>query len=194
MTPPPYIKPSQEGIIEFYKRLHQDTKANIILYNNPARCGVDMDVATIKVLFTLPRAIGLKDSNTNLERITELSCYNDRKSLLCGEDIMLLDYVVRGGNGAVSIVGNIVPELMTEFFSVHTLERMKNLHDKIHEYVMILNQGGNPAAIKGLMSLVQECQNELRFPLTPLSVHIIEHMKGMLHDIEGHSCQQACHR
>lgn len=193
VTPPPYIKPTQEGIFEFYSRLHQDTQADIIIYNNPGRVCVDIDVATVKALFTLPRIIGIKDSNTNLERITELASFKQTKSLLCGEDSMFMDYMARGGNGSISVTGNIIPELMYEFFNAHSVKIMEDYYHEIHPYIQLLEFGGNPSMIKGLMSALDLCHNELRFPLLPIKEDVLIKVKGMLHDIQDHSGQQACH-
>ena len=182
VTPPPYIKPSQEAIVQFYTKLYADTQTNIIVYNNPARCGVDISLETMKTLLSLPR-MHLKDSNPDLERVSQLAYYRDHKSLLCGEDTILWDYCLRGGNGAISVVGNIIPELLTAFFETPT--PTKEVYHQIQRYVSLLNLGGNPSAIKGLMSLKQLCQNEVRFPLLPLSGEPLNQMKGMLHDIQN---------
>ncbi|USO02149.1 MAG: dihydrodipicolinate synthase family protein [Alphaproteobacteria bacterium] len=185
VTPPPYIKPSQEGIIAFYERLLQDTQANIILYNIPGRCCVNMEVETIKILFKHPRIIGLKDSNVDLSRIEALASYNKSKGLFCGEDSALLDYVKKGGNGCISVVGNLAPKLMKDFFETHDFE-------KLNAYIELLNQGGNPSMVKGLMSLRHECHNELRFPLMPIKDSVLAQLKGPLDDLQGDCNKQAC--
>ena len=80
-------------------------------------------------------------------------------------------------------MGNIIPELLTAFFETPT--PTKEVYHQIQRYVSLLNLGGNPSAIKGLMSLKQLCQNEVRFPLLPLSGEPLNQMKGMLHDIQN---------
>jgi len=185
VTPPPYIKPSQEGIIAFYTKLSQDINANIILYNIPSRCCVNMEIDTIKTLFENPKIIGLKDSNVDLSRIETLASYNTTKSLFCGEDSSLLDYTNKGGNASISVVGNLAPKLMKEFFITKDFQ-------KLNAYITLLNQGGNPSMVKGLMSCLDECENELRFPLIPIKNSILEQVKGQLHDLQGHCHKQAC--
>ncbi len=68
---PYYNRPTQEGLYQHYRAIHDATRLPIILYNVPARTVTDISVETIGRLSKLPRIIGLKDASANLARVTQ---------------------------------------------------------------------------------------------------------------------------
>ncbi|HEY0370256.1 MAG TPA: dihydrodipicolinate synthase family protein, partial [Chthoniobacterales bacterium] len=44
---PYYNKPSQEGLFRHFEAIARETRLPIMLYNIPARCGVDINAATV---------------------------------------------------------------------------------------------------------------------------------------------------
>ena len=76
---PYYNKPTQEGLYQHYKAIHDATDIPIIIYNIPGRSIVDMSVATMARLAELPRISGVKDATNDLSRPaqTRLACGPD---------------------------------------------------------------------------------------------------------------------
>src|ERR1700689_707037 len=65
---PYYNKPTQEGLYQHYKALTDAVDLPIIIYNIPARCVIDMSVATMARLAKLPNIVGVKDATLDLAR------------------------------------------------------------------------------------------------------------------------------
>jgi 4-hydroxy-tetrahydrodipicolinate synthase len=65
---PYYNKPTQEGLYQHYKAIHDAVDLPVIIYNIPGRCVVDMTVETMARLAELPRIVGVKDATNDLVR------------------------------------------------------------------------------------------------------------------------------
>src|SRR5690606_27198947 len=57
---PYYNKPTQEGLYQHYKAVHDASDLPIIIYNIPGRSVVDMTIDTMARLAKLPRIAGVK--------------------------------------------------------------------------------------------------------------------------------------
>jgi len=113
---PYYNKPSQEGLYQHYKAIHDASDIPIIIYNIPGRSVINMSVATMARLFELPRIIGVKDATGDLER-----CSAQRAAMgpdflqFSGDDATALAFMASGGHGAISVSSNVAPRLCAEF-------------------------------------------------------------------------------
>jgi 4-hydroxy-tetrahydrodipicolinate synthase len=184
ILPPYYVKPTQRGIFEHFKFIHDQTTIPIILYNNPGRTAVDLSIDLVIELSNLPRVIGLKDSTTDLSRTTlfKKRIKKDFK-LLCGDDPLVAGYLAHGGDGIISISANVVPSLYREL--LHTFfdnewDNFQELNKKLMPLALAFVQEINPIPIKYALSLMGKCQNELRLPLTPAQHSTQEIIKTLL--------------
>src|SRR6516162_2157030 len=61
---PYFVIPSQQEIINHYRRIAESTALPVVLYNNPATCGgVKIDVDSVAKLAELPNILAIKDSS-----------------------------------------------------------------------------------------------------------------------------------
>src|SRR5919199_3741488 len=65
---PYYNKPTQEGLYQHFKAIHDAADLPIIIYNIPPRSVIDMSVATMARLAKLPNIVGVKDATNDLAR------------------------------------------------------------------------------------------------------------------------------
>ena len=109
---PYYNKPTQEGLYQHFKAMHDAANLPIIIYNIPGRSVVDMSVATMARLAELPRIIGVKDATGDLARVPQqrMACGKDFVQL-SGEDATALGFNAHGGVGCISVTANVAPEL-----------------------------------------------------------------------------------
>src|SRR4051794_23300202 len=69
---PYFIMPNQQEIHDHYKRIAENTKLPVILYNNPSTCGgLKIDPDTVGKLAEVPNILGVKDSSGDLQNTQE---------------------------------------------------------------------------------------------------------------------------
>ncbi|MHA1558374.1 MAG: 4-hydroxy-tetrahydrodipicolinate synthase [Alphaproteobacteria bacterium] len=184
---PYYVKPSQEGLFNYFTSIHNSVDLPIILYNNPGRCGVNISHDLLKRLCELPRIVALKDSTDDLTRPIFMKQYLPKSfSLLCGEDSLVGAYLAHGGNGWISVSANIIPYLCSELIECWKKEdhrRFEDIQKAITPLHNALSKGGNPASIKYALSLVGKIKEELKAPLIPAPKEIRLSIKQALDPI-----------
>ncbi len=168
-----YNKPSQEGLFQHFKQLHDETNIPIIIYNIPPRTIVDIQPDTMARLANLDRVVGVKDATMDLARISlERMRINKAFSYLSGEDMTALAYNVAGGQGCISVTANIAPALCARMQTLCLEGDFKSaleIHDKLMPLNSALFREPNPAGIKYAASLLGLCAEECRLPIVPLS-------------------------
>ena len=183
---PYYNKPTQTGLYEHYRLLHDNSNIPIIIYNIPGRSVIDMNPSTMGQLANLPRIIGVKDATGDIVRVSQQreTCGKDFLQL-SGEDASALGFNAHGGRGCISVTANVAPGLCSEFQQA-TLQgdyqKALQIQDRLlplHSAIFI--EPGLVGAKFGL-SVLGKCTEEVRLPLTPLAEStkqkIIEAMKS----------------
>lgn len=167
---PYYNKPTQEGIFQHFKAIHDATNIPIILYNIPGRCIVDMENETIIRLSKLDRIVGIKDATGDLSRITSLLEAGVGKNFyqLSGDDETAVGFNKLGGCGAISVTANILPEecaKMQQACLDGDFTTAKTIEDELMPIHKIMFCESSPQPVKYAASLMGLCASELRLPL-----------------------------
>src|SRR5437899_8635419 len=107
---PYYNKPTQEGLYQHFKAIHDAVDLPIIIYNIPGRTAVDMSIATMARLAKLPNVVGVKDATNDLARpLRTREAIGPKFCMLSGEDHTALAFLVQGGDGCISVTANVAP-------------------------------------------------------------------------------------
>ncbi len=97
---PYYNKPTQEGLYQHFKAVHDAVDIPIVIYNIPGRSVVDMSNATMARLAKLPNIVGVKDATNDLARPLKMRVeIGGDFCLLSGEDATAVAYLAQGGDG-----------------------------------------------------------------------------------------------
>ncbi|MDR1475819.1 MAG: 4-hydroxy-tetrahydrodipicolinate synthase [Holosporales bacterium] len=170
---PYYIKPTQLGIIEHFKQIHTNSNIPIIVYNNPGRCSIGISLDTVFELSKLDRIVALKDSDTNLSRVTVMrSMVSEDFKLLSGDDLTLPGFLAHGGDGTISVVANLEPlvvKKLVESWKMGDIKTMVECDQKLAPLNRALSSESNPIPVKYALFRRGLIQNELRLPLLPAS-------------------------
>jgi len=165
---PYYNKPTQEGLYQHFKVMHDAADVPIFIYNIPGRCVVDMSPETMGRLAELPRIIGVKDATGDISRVAKqrLSCGRDFIQL-SGEDATAISFNAQGGVGCISVTANVAPALCAEVqnatlagdyaTALELTDRLMPLH------IAIFLEPGLIGA-KYALSLLGKCSDEVRLP------------------------------
>ena len=170
---PYYNKPTQSGMYEHFKALHDCCDIPIIIYNIPGRSAVDMKPDTMGRLARLPRIIGVKDATGDITRVSQQRFHCGEDFLqLSGEDASALGFNAHGGRGCISVTANVAPKLCAEFQQAtlsgdyaKALEYQDRLMP-LHEAIFI--EPGLAGAKYGL-SVLGKCLDDVRLPLLPVT-------------------------
>ncbi|MBE0530197.1 MAG: 4-hydroxy-tetrahydrodipicolinate synthase [Rhodospirillales bacterium] len=170
---PYYNKPTQEGLYQHYKAIHDAVDLPIIIYNIPGRSIVDMSVATMARLAKLPRIAGVKDATNDLARPmrTRIACGKDF-CILSGEDATAIQLMAGGGHGCISVTANIAPRLCADMHRAWRAGDMAKVMD-LQERLMPLHDAlfceTSPGPVKYAASLLGKCTAEARLPLCDIA-------------------------
>lgn len=170
---PYYNKPTQRGLYAHYAAVAQATKLPIIIYNIPPRCVIDMTVQTMARLAKLPNIVGVKDATNDLTRPTRTKLAIDKKFCqLSGEDGTAVAYLAQGGDGCISVTGNVAPRMLADLHEAWQKGDVKTVQH-INETLMPLHEAlfceTSPAPVKYAASLLGLSSDEVRLPLAPAS-------------------------
>ncbi|MCA9177307.1 MAG: 4-hydroxy-tetrahydrodipicolinate synthase [Planctomycetales bacterium] len=168
---PYYNKPSQEGFYQHYKVLAESCDLPICVYNIPGRTGKNIEPETIVRMAELPNITMVKEATGSLDQASQVLGATDL-TLLSGDDSLTLPLMSVGGEGVISVVGNIVPEDMlalTRAFAAGDLAAAQAAHHKLFPLCRdLLSLSSNPIPIKAAMRLLGRDTGELRLPMCAL--------------------------
>jgi 4-hydroxy-tetrahydrodipicolinate synthase len=170
---PYYNKPSQEGLYQHYKTIHDSVGIPIIIYNIPGRSVVDMTVETMARLAKLPRIVGVKDATADLTRPTRTRyAIGPDFCQLSGEDPTIAAFLAQGGHGCISVTANVAPALCAALqvaWRAGDLAEMARIRDLLTPLNAALFVEVNPVPVKYAASLLGFSDASVRLPLIEAS-------------------------
>src|SRR5262249_45585858 len=109
---PYFILPSQQELVDHYRRIAEQTALPIVLYSNPATCGgLKIEPETVARLAESPNIRGIKDSSGDLQYFIEtVRLVPEHFGCLMGRDTLICASLIFGGKGAVPASCNIAPD------------------------------------------------------------------------------------
>jgi 4-hydroxy-tetrahydrodipicolinate synthase len=170
---PYYNKPSQEGLYQHFKAIHDAVDIPMILYNVPGRTVTNMLPTTVAKLAVLPNVIGIKEASGSLNQVSELiQLCPDEFIVLSGDDFTAMPTVLVGGKGVISVVSNLEPAKMAAMIAAAVrgdLRAAKTLHYELFSLMGAMFCYPSPApAKKGLELMGKIASAEVRLPMTQI--------------------------
>ena len=163
---PYYNRPIFQGCLEHYKAL-SDCNLPMIVYYHPGRTGVNLSPSQLAEICSLPSVIALKDCSGNVPFALETMKLSN-KSLLSGDDPLILPYMEGGAHGIISVLANLLPgqwNLLIEAALKKDWQTAKALYEQMEPLCKAMCLETNPQCIKYAMSLMGHCSPVLRLPL-----------------------------
>lgn len=182
---PYYNKPTQAGMMAHYESLAAATKMPIVIYNVPGRTGVNIKPETVAELAKIPNIVGIKEASGSIDQASEIMRQCDL-DVLSGEDSLNFPLMSIGAVGAISVVANVVPSLVSQLTSAALrgdMEEGKRLHKLLFPLSRALFAETNPCPAKAALAMLGKCENNLRLPLVPVSPATEELLKKTLGDL-----------
>ena len=173
LVTPYYNKPGQEGMYRHFCTVADAVSRPVILYNVPARTGVDLTSGTVARLARHGNIGGIKEATGELGRVTQLRqlCGNDFV-LLSGDDLTACEFMLRGGDGVISVTANVAPAQMRALCDAARsgerieAERIDGELGSLHRALFVES---NPIPVKWSVEQLDFPAPGIRLPLTRLA-------------------------
>jgi 4-hydroxy-tetrahydrodipicolinate synthase len=174
---PPYIKPTQSALYNYFKDVADAVKLPLVIYNNPERCGVNVEPETIAKLSRLENYVAVKEASPNpyeVIRITELT--KGKFNVLCCDCAFyaLIPVVMAlGGKGTSNVSGNLCPkefvELSKPWEIYDDVLTTRNHLLKLLPLIRMMYCESNPIPLKAALKMIGVDVGRPRKPLLELS-------------------------
>lgn len=169
---PPYVRPTQPGLIAHYRAVADDGALPIVLYNVPGRTGCDLLPETVAELAPHPRILGIKEARTEVERMVALMAFKGENfSVLTGDDPTACRAMLAGFDGVVSVASNALPASFRRLCDLARSGKRAEAeawNAQLAAACDFLGVESNPIPIKALLARLG-IGHGLRLPLLPLS-------------------------
>ena len=170
---PYYNKATDLGLLKHYEMIANSVQLPIILYNVPGRTGVNLTPPLVQKLAQIKNIVGIKEASGDISQVAEMI-------RLCGEDFlvysgnddMIVPVLSLGGQGVISVLANILPQVTHDLVSSYLegdVKKSRQLQIGVNGLVHALFIEVNPIPIKTAMNVLGMEVGSFRLPLTEMA-------------------------
>lgn len=180
---PYYNVPTQDGMLEHFRTVAENSPVPIVLYNVPGRTVCNMHPSTVERLARIPGIIGIKEASINFSQQMEMLLRVPPSfKVFAGYDCFVFPLMCLGAVGVISVTSNLVPDQMKRL--VHLLlegrhAEARTLHAQLWHLMQSNYMEVNPIPVKAALSIMGLIEERYRLPLSPMR----KEMKARLRDI-----------
>lgn len=167
---PYYMRPSQEGLYRYFRKVAEHSRLPIIVYNIPGRTAVNMSPVTLgRLRKDAPNIVGVKESNTDFAHFSQVfdACGRDFR-VYSGIELLTYPVLAIGGVGYVSATANVLPQQVASLYDHHAAGRIAQALD-LHYWLLPMNEvlfiETNPGPLKWAMGRMGLIEPHYRLPL-----------------------------
>ena len=169
---PPYVRPTQAGLIAHYRAVADQGGLPVVLYNVPGRTGCDLLPETVAQLVSHPGIVGIKEARPEPERMAALlALRSEGFAILSGDDPTASRAMLAGADGLVSVGSNALPNAfrkLCELARGGDADAAASQDARMQAFHAFFGIESNPIPVKALLQRLGYGAG-LRLPLTPLS-------------------------
>ncbi|MCA6098709.1 4-hydroxy-tetrahydrodipicolinate synthase [Bradyrhizobium australafricanum] len=169
---PYYNKPMPQGTAAHFRAVAAATTLPVILHDIPSRTVKGLADETLLELAASPRFVGLRDGSGDVARLARLrSRLPAAFRMLTGDDASSLAWLAAGGDGCISVVTNVAPDLYVavhRHFREGRLYQARELHQRLVPLATLLERE-HPAALKFALALLGFMPPTTRLPIVQLN-------------------------
>ena len=170
---PYYNKPSQSGFTAHVEAIAGAADASIILYNVPSRTSFHIAPETaLHLAEQVPQVVGIKEASGEIDQINDLLVHRpDGFGVYSGDDEMTLPLLALGGDGAVSVVSNALPEHFCALVAAALdgdLKTAREQHEELLPAMRACFLETNPIPIKDICAALGWMEPHVRLPLVAM--------------------------
>ena len=167
---PYYSKPTQEGLYQHFKAVADASSIPVILYNVPGRTSKNMEPETsLRLARDVNNIIAIKEAGNSLDQYKILIENKPTDFLvISGDDDLVLDVVLQGGSGVISVIGQALVKDFSEmihFGLKGNRDAAKTIEKKVMPLIGLIFEENNPAGIKAVLQQLGLSEDLVRLPL-----------------------------
>lgn len=181
---PYYNKTTQRGLLRHYTAILEESALPMLLYHVPARTGMGIAVDTAARLAEHPLVAGLKDAGGDLAYTADvLHATHGALPIYCGNDDLIAPMMACGAVGAISVVANVAPlqtAAITRAALSGCMAQAASAQQALLPLIRALFAQVSPIPAKAALSMLGQCHDVLRLPLTPMEGPERERLRELL--------------
>ena len=190
---PPYVRPTQEGLIAHYRAVADDGDSRWCSTTCPAAPAATCCRIPSRRLAGHERIVGIKEARNDAERMAALLPLRDEGfSVLSGDDPTAARAMLAGADGLVSVASNVLPRAFRRLCDLARAGKRADADAwdaRLHASCDFMGIESNPIPVKAVLSRMGIGRG-LRLPLTMLSPAHAELAARIVADI--HQIEQSC--
>ncbi len=194
VAPPPYNKPTQQGIVLHVRAVMDAGDLPTIVYNVPGRTACNVLPATVETLAEDPRIVGVKEASGDISQVAELArLVGERVAIYSGNDDQVVPLMALGGKGVISVLANVAPRdtsRMARAYLEGDVDGSRRLQLRYLPLIAAIFREANPIPVKAAVAMLGFAVGEPRLPLTPASPAVLEELRREM-DALGISAREA---
>lgn len=183
---PYYNKPNDDGLLRHFEAA-ASVGIPIVVYNIAGRTARNIPTALLEKIAVIPGIIGVKESSGDITQMSEVLEKIARKrpdfKVLAGDDGFILPLMAMGGNGAISVIANLVPARIKALVKTcleGNFEEARNIHFELTPLIRTAFIETNPVPIKQAMTWAGLPGGPCRLPLGKLDPKNEEPVRAVL--------------
>ena len=182
---PYYNKPMQEGIYQHFAAIADAVPKPVMMYNVPGRTVADMQAGTVSRLASHDNIFGIKEATGDVDRLKEIQSLVDDDSFryYSGDDFTALQFLEQGGDGIVTVSGNVVPAAISRLCRLvreGRVDEARALDQTLQPLNDALFVESNPIPVKWALHQMGLIPPYLRLPMTEFSKQHHDQMRAAL--------------
>jgi len=188
LVTPYYNKPTQEGLFLHYKAIAEAVDIPQILYNVPGRTACDMLPETVGRLSHISNIVGVKEATGEMSRVKQIrNLTGPDFAIYSGDDATSREFCLLGGNGTITVTGNVAPRLVHEMIlaamagNKETALAIDTKLSALHKNLFIQS---NPIPVKWAVAEMGLMGKGIRLPLTWLTEDCFEAVRDAMRQAE----------
>lgn len=188
VLPSTYWQLTEDELFTYYRQVAEAVSIPVMAYNNPFTTGVDMSVAFLRRLTTLPNITLVKEASPDETKIARLrQACPDHVGIFVGLNRMAHKGLRDGAAGWCTAAPNVCAAPMLELYRCATAGDQAGADSAFtrqRELLNFLMEHGLPRTVAAGMRLRGVPSGHLRAPLAPLPPALHEALRAILTTME----------
>lgn len=187
---PWFAENSQDGLYAHYKAVAGAVDIPIVVYNMPARTGVNVDYKTMAKMAQIDNIMGAKDSSGNFDNMLRYIEETEDFAVFSGNDSLILWNLYAGGVGGITGIANLFPEVMVAIYQnwlKGDFEEAKRVQDCIRPLRDCLKMANPNSIVKRMAYLLGYNLGPARAPFNLQNDKLDETLKKVLDEFKANN-------